>query len=242
MRWIGLIFFLWMNLQLDAQFLAKQSDYERVSIAREKHEKNLAQALKASGISLNQLEILFVAFKEEQRLDVYLKSRGAAQFALWKSFPVCASSGELGPKSRQGDLQVPEGCYFIDRFNPASQFHLSLGLNYPNSADKKRSKASDLGGDIFIHGKCVTIGCLPMTDAIMEQLYVLAVHAKNNGQSKIPVYIFPFEFSAKRLDRERKNLHYHFWKSLEPLYQKFRESRAPLSWESDAKGNYLLKP
>lgn len=242
MKWISFIVLLWMNQQLEAQFLAKQSTYERVRIAREKHEQDLQKALKPKGISLHQLEMLFVGFKEEQRLDVYLKTRGAEQFTLWKSFPVCAASGVLGPKSRQGDLQVPEGCYFIDRFNPASQFHLSLGLNYPNSADKKRSKASDLGGDIFIHGKCVTIGCLPMTDAIMEQLYILAVHAQNNGQRKIPVYIFPFEMGAKRLEREKQNPHYTFWKSLEPLYRRIQEKPTPLNWESDAKGNYLLKP
>ena len=231
-----------MNLQLDAQFLTTQNAYERVRNAREKHEQNLTKELKSAGIPLKSLEMLFVAFKEEQRLDVYVKTREATAFALWKSFPVCAASGVLGPKSRQGDLQVPEGCYSIDRFNPLSQFHLSLGLNYPNSADKKRSKAANLGGDIFIHGKCVTIGCLPMTDETMEQLYILAVHAKNNGQSKIPVYIFPFELSDPRLEREKQHPHYPFWKSLQPLYRRIKEKPAPLNWESDAKGNYLLKP
>src|SRR5690606_7945323 len=115
------------------------------------------------------------------------------------SYPICARSGILGPKEKQGDGQVPEGFYYINRFNPVSNFHLSLGINYPNEADSRRNPKGNLGGDIFIHGSCVTIGCLPLTDNLIKEVYLLSIHAYANGQTKIPVYIFPFRMTDDQM-------------------------------------------
>lgn len=106
-------------------------------------------------------------------------------FRLIKDYQICSLSGELGPKRQQGDLQVPEGFYWIDRFNPASNFYLSLGINYPNQFDRILGKSGELGGDIFIHGGCVTIGCIPITDDKIKELYLIAVEAKSNGQDGV---------------------------------------------------------
>src|SRR5690606_11025729 len=103
--------------------------------------------------------------------------KNGEKFTLVKTYPVCSSSGLPGPKRKKGDRQTPEGFYHIDRFNPQSAFHLSLGINYPNSSDKILGH-SDPGGDIFIHGSCVTIGCVPLTDDLIKEVYVLAVEAK----------------------------------------------------------------
>lgn len=230
------------QIPVKAQFFAQQLRFERVKKAQQKIGQTLTEELKKSGYSVNNLHLMLIAYKEEQRLDVYLKAKSEKQFSLWKSLPVCASSGDLGPKYQQGDLQVPEGIYWIDRFNPSSLYHLSLGLNYPNDADRKRSTAGDLGGDIFIHGKCVTIGCLPITDQLIEPLYLLAVHGRNNGQNKIPVYIFPFELSDARLAKEKPNKHYHFWKSLQVGYQRIVDKPEVLKWKSDSRGNYVFEP
>ena len=143
----------------------------------------------------------------------------------------------------QGDEQVPEGFYYIDRFNPMSKFYLSLGLNYPNRSDKRKGKAGSLGGDIFIHGSCVTIGCLPMTDTHIKEIYLLAVHAKNNGQSKIPVYIFPFKmtdqnmatYKARYKDNKELTL---FWENLKPGYDKFTKYHRELDIEVAENGDY----
>jgi hypothetical protein len=89
---------------------------------------------------------------------------------------------------------VPEGFYYINEFNPKSSFHLSLGLNYPNSSDRILGDSLQPGGDIYIHGKCVTTGCIPIMDPQIEELYILAVHARNQGQDFIPVHIFPIQF------------------------------------------------
>ncbi len=94
-----------------------------------------------------------------------------------------------------GDYQVPEGFYYINEFNPRSLYHLSLGLNYPNASDRMLCDMSQPGGDIYIHGSCVTTGCIPITDGQIEELYVLAAHAKDMGQDFIPVHIFPVNFS-----------------------------------------------
>jgi hypothetical protein len=98
----------------------------------------------------------------------------------------------------EGDYQVPEGFYYINEFNPRSTYHLSLGLNYPNASDKILSDSLRPGGDIYIHGSCVTVGCIPVTDKQIEELYILAAHAQGAGQDFIPVHIFPVRYSNKR--------------------------------------------
>ena len=88
--------------------------------------------------------------------------------------------GQLGPKRHTGDYQVPEGFYEIYRFNPRNNFHLSLGLNYPNTADRALGEPAP-GSDIFIHGGAVTMGYLPIIDAGIEEVYLLTVMARAAG-------------------------------------------------------------
>ncbi|MBP6411700.1 MAG: L,D-transpeptidase family protein, partial [Pseudarcicella sp.] len=135
-------------------------------------------------------------------------------------------SGIIGPKRAEGDLQVPEGFYHIDRFNPLSSFHLSLGINYPNASDKILGKEKP-GSDIFIHGSDVTVGCVPLTDDKIKEVYALAVQARNGGQKQIEVHIFPFELTDNKLNRHLENPSYTFWKSLQKGYL-FFESRKKL--------------
>jgi hypothetical protein len=97
-----------------------------------------------------------------------------------------------------GDYQVPEGIYYINEFNPRSMYHLSLGLNYPNASDKILSDSLQPGGDIYIHGSCVTTGCIPVNDDQIEELYVLASLARGQGQDFIPVHIFPIQFNNQK--------------------------------------------
>ena len=111
---------------------------------------------------------------------------------------MCALAGTLGPKRIAGDYQVPEGFYYINEFNPHSNYHLSLGINYPNISDKILSDSLQPGGDIYIHGSCVTVGCIPMTDDQIEEIYLMAALAKDLGQDFIPVHIFPIRYNVKR--------------------------------------------
>ena len=140
-------------------------------------------------------------------MEVWVKYDQKEKFRLFKTYKVCALSGSLGPKRMQGDYQVPEGFYYINEFNPKSVYHLSLGLNYPNASDKLLADSLQPGGDIYIHGSCVTTGCIPITNQQIEELYILATHAKNAGQDFIPVHIFPVQFkNTKSVDYLHKFL------------------------------------
>lgn len=107
-----------------------------------------------------------------------------------RTYAICAASGTLGPKRARGDFQVPEGFCEVAAFNPASAFHLALRVSDPNRSDRPRSQG-DPGSDVMVHGSCVTIGCLPLTDARIEEVCVAALEARAAGQRTIPVHLFP---------------------------------------------------
>jgi len=107
-------------------------------------------------------------------------------------------SGTMGPKRMEGDYQVPEGFYHINEFNPNSNYHLSLGLNYPNASDRILSDTYRPGGMIYIHGNCVSTGCIPISDIPMEELYIIASNVKAKGQDFIPVHVFPVRYNVKK--------------------------------------------
>ncbi|HVY74554.1 MAG TPA: L,D-transpeptidase family protein, partial [Puia sp.] len=172
------------------------------------------------------------SFKYDSELEVWVKNKSTDKFKLFKTYRICAMAGSLGPKRMAGDYQVPEGFYYINEFNPKSLYHLSLGLNYPNESDKLLSDLSQPGGDIYIHGSCVTTGCIPITNEQIEELYVLAAHAKDLGQDFIPVHIFPVNFNNPRsvaylnrflfqfneyagFERSMRNAFYYFEKNRE---------------------------
>lgn len=162
------------------------------------------------------------SFKYDSELEVWVKDNQADTFQLFKTYRVCALAGYLGPKRIEGDYQVPEGFYTINDFNPRSSYYLSLGLNYPNPSDRILSDSIRPGGEIYIHGSCVTVGCIPLTDAQVDELYILASHAYDQGQHFIPVHVFPIRFDVPRsvaylsgLTREDPALK-KFAKQLEP--------------------------
>lgn len=231
------------SMYLKVDFLKEQMKFARVREAIEVKQQIVDEILKNNQLSINNFQILLVAYKDNDRLDIFAKSKQAKSYRKIYSYKVCNRSGMLGPKRKQGDRQVPEGFYFIDRFNPLSNYHLSLGINYPNNFDKLKSKYSNLGGDIFIHGACETIGCLPMTDEKMKEIYLMAIHAKNNGQAKIPVYIFPFEMTnenmAKYKNQHKENFELiYFWENLKLGYDLFQKRKEELSITYSESGDY----
>jgi murein L,D-transpeptidase YafK len=220
-------------LPSDMGFKQAQLRHQRVREAYAQKEKMLEKWLSDKGIAHGGLDLYIRAFKKEQQLEVWVKEKSKPQYVLLKQYEFCETSGVLGPKRRQGDEQIPEGFYFIDRFNPNSLYHLSLGIDYPNVADKLREKAKpgiSLGGDIFIHGDCVTIGCIPLTDDKMKEVYVLAVEARAAGQQQIPVHIFPSRLGEAGIQSLRKEFASRedllvFWANLKPGYDLFESKR-----------------
>lgn len=224
----------------DPAFRQQQLRFERVRAAYMLNQTNLHQLLRQHGIRSERLELFVRAFKVGRRVEVWGREQDAGQFVLLRTYRLAGTSGTLGPKRRSGDRQIPEGFYHIDRFNPSSEYHLSLGLDYPNAADRRHA-APDPGGDIFLHGSDVTIGCLPITDAGIRELYVLAVEARAAGQTAIAVHIFPFEMTAENLARRVASPHLAFWQSLAAGYQHFEDSHQLPQVSIDEQGTYAVR-
>ena len=154
----------------------------------------LASHFRQAAVPYPPAEIALLVFKNERRVALW--ARGPRGWRFIRDYPVLAASGHPGPKLREGDQQVPEGIYRIAHLNPNSSYHLSMKVNYPNAFDLRMAKSdgrSRLGGDIFIHGKSVSIGCVAVGDRAVEELFTLAAET---GQSRIRVIIAPNDLRA----------------------------------------------
>ena len=186
------------------------------------------------------------SFKYDAQLEVWVKNDFKEQYRLFKTYKVCMQSGTMGPKRFQGDYQVPEGFYYINEFNPNSNYHLSLGLNYPNASDRILSDSLRPGGEIYIHGSCVSVGCIPLTDDQIEELYIIASYAKANGQDFIPVHVFPVKYSVKKSleylnTTTKKNQQLQqFALQLREAFDKFEEKKQIPVVLVNKKGQYLF--
>lgn len=152
----------------------------------------LAEPLRRAGLPWPVPRLALVALKGERVLELWGRS-GESAWRLVRTYPILAASGGPGPKLREGDLQVPEGVYRVEGLNPNSRFYLSIKVDYPSGEDKALAGSDgrkNLGGDIFIHGSAVSIGCLALGDAAIEEVFVTAAKAKR----PIPVLIAPRDF------------------------------------------------
>ena len=138
------------------------------------------------------------SFKYDRQLEVWVKGSNKDPYKLFKTYKVCMQSGTMGPKRMEGDYQVPEGFYQINEFNPNSNYHLSLGINYPNASDRILSDAERPGNSIYIHGNCVSTGCIAISDVPIEELYIIASNVRAQGQEFIPVHVFPVRYNVKK--------------------------------------------
>ena len=182
----------------DINFVNYQRSFPVFNDALKRKEDTLIKQFEEKKLVWPARYIYIRSFKYDSQLEVWVKQAINDPYKLFKTYKVCALAGTLGPKRLAGDYQVPEGFYYINEFNPRSSYHLSLGLNYPNASDKMLSDSLQPGGDIYIHGSCVTTGCIPITDTQIEELYILATQAKNQGEDFIPVHIFPVIFKSPR--------------------------------------------
>lgn len=154
----------------------------------------------AAGLQYPPARLALLAFKTEKKLQVYAPDP-AGQFRYVHEYPILAASGEVGPKLKEGDGQVPEGIYKIESLNPNSLYHLALRVGYPNEWDMAQARKegrTDLGEDIMIHGASGSVGCLAMGDPVSEDLFVLAAHT---GIENISLLIFPVDFRMRDLPR-----------------------------------------
>lgn len=155
--------------------------------------KRIEAKFEAAKVSWPPAEIALVAIKDQKHLELHARSQGGA-WTFVHSYRVLAASGRNGPKLIRGDKQVPEGVYNISLLNPNSRYHVSMRVSYPNAFDRKMARKDgrkDLGGDIMIHGKRSSAGCLAMGDEAAEELFVVAAEI---GVTNIKVVIAPTDF------------------------------------------------
>ncbi len=228
----------------NVSFVEFQRSMARPSVAMQNKLDTIQKQFAAKGLPWPMKYMYIRSFKYDSQLEVWVSNSRKEPFKLFKTYRICALAGSLGPKRMQGDFQVPEGFYYINEFNPNSNYYLSLGINYPNSSDRILADPVKPGGDIYIHGNCVTVGCIPVTDEQIDEIYILATHAKSAGQDYIPVHIFPIKYGNKksveylatltRNDEKLKTFESH----LEAVYDHFEVTHQLPVIMTDSKGDY----
>lgn len=181
-------------------------------------------ALAQKGMT-QEAPIFIRIFKEESELELW-KMTQDGQFRLFKTYPICKWSGQLGPKLKEGDLQAPEGFYQVraSQMNPNSEYYLSFNLGFPNAYDRAHDRT---GAHLMVHGACKSAGCYAMTDALIEEIYLLAREAFKAGQDVIHVHAFPFRMTEANMRRHRTSPWYGFWRNLKQGYDYFEIARRP---------------
>lgn len=209
-------------------------------------EDTLQKEFEAKGLAWPAKYVYIRSFKYDAQLEVWVKNTIKEKYKLFKTYKVCMQSGTMGPKRLQGDYQVPEGFYYINEFNTHSNYHLALGLNYPNASDRILSDSFHPGNAIYIHGSCVSVGCIPVTDEDIEEIFLIAGYAKAGGEDFIPVHVFPFRYNSRRsleyfktIAKNNSSLQ-KFAMQLKDAYDKFEETHQVPLVLIDRKGDYVI--
>lgn len=228
----------------NAQLNARSS---KVDAAFQKQQDSIIARLNRINIKGVPAGMYLRSFKYEKILEVWVREKNSSAYKLYKTYDVCTQSGTIGPKRVEGDYQVPEGFYYINEFKQNSAYYLSLGINYPNASDRILSDPARPGSAIYVHGSCVSVGCLPITDKNIEELFVLGkMVSDQNEQEFIPVHIFPIRYNNKKsaeflqqITKGNQNLAL-FNANIKQVYDYFETKKSlPLILVNN-KGEYLL--
>ncbi|NTF34558.1 L,D-transpeptidase family protein [Rhizobium skierniewicense] len=167
--------------------------------------------------------VLVRIFKQESELEVW-KVDKSGNYALFKTYPMCRWSGKLGPKTKSGDRQAPEGFYHVSAgmLNPNSQFYVSFNLGYPNRLE---SAMGYTGEALMVHGACSSSGCYAMTDQQVGEIYAIVDRALKGGQDRFQVQAYPFRLTAKNMAAYKDDANFPFWKTLKEGYDSFELTR-----------------
>ena len=195
-------------------------------------------SLKAKGIRLGAPMYVRI-FKKESEMEVWLQNSWGT-YTKFKSYHVCRWSGELGPKTFEGDRQAPEGFYVVtpQQMNPKSEYHLAFNLGYPNAYDRSFGYT---GKHLMVHGGCSSSGCYAITDEAVQELYAIAREAFVGGQRKFPVHAFPFRMTEQNMLAHMGHRWYPFWQNLKEGHDMFLATgRPPVAGVKE--GRYVFFP
>lgn len=201
------------------------SSHPRAAAAEARVRPALERDLKQAGLEFGA-PVFLRAFKEERVLELFVQNRHSGKFELFRSYRIAAASGNPGPKLAEGDLQVPEGFYFVppSAMKPDSQYHLAFNIGYPNAYDRHHGRTGSL---IMVHGSRFSIGCLAMTDEKIEEIYTLCTAAHAGGLPFFRIHIFPFRMTGERMKRAAGSEWEAFWNNLKQGYDAFEKTRIP---------------
>jgi murein L,D-transpeptidase YafK len=191
-----------------------------------------------SGGTINQLKLMGSSpgeammiriFKQTSELEVW-KRTGGGSFKLFKTYEICAWSGDLGPKIKEGDRQSPEGFYTITPalLNPNSSYYLSFNTGFPNKFDRSYGRS---GADLMVHGDCSSRGCYAMTDDQIAEIYALARESFKGGNPSFQLQIFPFRMTPQNLASQAASPNLAFWRNIKEGYDRFELTRKPPVWD-----------
>jgi murein L,D-transpeptidase YafK len=244
---LPLLFLLTVSLSSEElkSFRDVQWKYPRVRTASKEKDEVLRQRFKDKDLAYPPRAILLRAFKQEAQLELWAADGEDKAFVLVHEYRICTSSGTLGPKRRFGDEQVPEGFYELDWFNPQSNFFLSLHISYPNASDRILGSHQNPGGDIFLHGNCASIGCIPITDEGIKEIYWLAVLVHNQDHQHLPIQIFPVRLTGDGLKtlvttHATQPALIDFWGNLKQGYDLFEKKHRLPRIKTRADGAYAF--
>ncbi|TCK28105.1 murein L,D-transpeptidase YafK [Ancylobacter aquaticus] len=200
--------------------------------------QKLMQEMAAKGMSPDD-PIMVRIYKQESELEVW-KRTTSGRYALLKTYPLCRWSGKLGPKTREGDRQAPEGFYTISRgqLNPRSQYYLSFNLGYPNALERALGYS---GSALMVHGACTSAGCYAMTNDGVGEVYALAREALAGGQPGFQVQSLPFRMTPGNMAEHRANPNMPYWRNLKEGTDLFAVTRVPPN-VSACGGRYSFTP
>lgn len=243
---VFMMFFLPVISWAQNSFVDRERSSFRLAGIFNGKEDTLEKEFVAKGLQWPAKYVYIRSFKYDAQLEIWVKNSIKEKYKLFKTYKICMQSGTMGPKRLQGDYQVPEGFYYINEFNPHSNYHLSLRLNYPNVSDRILSDSLRPGNAIYIHGSCVSVGCIPVTDDEIEEIYIIASYARANGEDFIPVHVFPIRYNSKRSmayfkETAKNNPSLQkFELKLKDAYDKFEENHQLPVVLIDRKGDYLI--
>ncbi|MDF2618527.1 MAG: hypothetical protein K0S00_1186 [Xanthobacteraceae bacterium] len=198
----------------------------------------LMQQMAAKGMSPAD-PIMVRIYKKESELEIWKRDR-SGRYALLKTYPMCRWSGRLGPKTREGDRQAPEGFYAVTPglMNPRSQFYLAFNLGYPNQLEEALGYS---GSALMVHGACTSAGCYAMTNDGIAEVYAVAREALAAGQPSFQVQALPFRMTPANFAEHRDDPNMPFWRNLKEGTDLFAVTRQPPNVAA-CSGRYRFTP
>jgi murein L,D-transpeptidase YafK len=197
-------------------------DLEQSQRSRQPIPSKLLAKMNEKGMDTSS-PILVRLYKQESELELW-KQDSTGRYALLKTYPICRWSGRLGPKTRDGDRQAPEGFYTVaaSQMNPDSRYYLSFNLGYPNRLERALGYS---GGALMIHGACSSSGCYAVTDKAAAEIYLVARDAIRGGQQSFQVQALPFRMTPENLAIHRDDPNMPFWSTLKQGNDHFEVTR-----------------